>query len=162
MFDVDVEVAAKREARDRWLATDDEAAASVGPGAQFSDAWNERDRARVRATLANDLVVEDHRRAGMGRIDGADAYVDSVVALWQLAPDSRLDTVGSWIVVERYGAAHVARRSRRLAEGGAFESDYIVVSTAERGLTTRIEFFEIDAVDAALARFAELSGEERR
>ena len=154
VFDVDDELAAQREARRRWIATDPVAAASVGPLAEFIDAWNERDRTRVRATLANDLVVEDHRRTGMGRIDGADAYVDSIVALWRLAPDSQIET--SLFVVERYGAVGVGRRSGRLAEGGAFESDFIVMSAVECGLTTRIEMFEVDSLDAALARFGEL------
>ncbi len=154
-FDVDDEFTAKREARDRWLAIDPVAAAVVGAQARFIDAWNDCDRARVRATLADDLIVDDHRRTGMGRIDDVEVYVDSIVALWQLAPDARIES-WSWLAVEPHGGVFVGRRAGQLPEGGAFESEYLGVIIVRRGLTTRIEMFELDAVDAALARFAEL------
>jgi ketosteroid isomerase-like protein len=154
-FDVDDELAARREARDRWFAIDPVAAAVVGNQARFIDAWNDGDRARVRATLADDLIVDDHRRTGMGRIDDVEVYVDSIVALWQLAPDAGIES-WSWLAVEPHGMVFVGRRTGRLPEGGAFESEYLAVSIVRRGLVTRLEMFEVDAVDAALARFAEL------
>jgi len=154
-FDVAEELIARRAARDRWLAMDPVAAAVVGNQVCFIDAWNDGDRARVRATLADDLIVDDHRRTGMGRIDDVEVYVDSIVALWQLAPDARLET-WSWLAVEPHGAVFVVRRAGQLPDGGAFESEYLALTIIKRGLCTRLEMFELDAVDAALARFAEL------
>ena len=157
-FDVDNELVAKREARDRWLAIDPVAALVVRNQVRFNDAWNDCDRARVRATLADDLVVDDHRRTGIGRIEDVEVYVDSIVALWELAPDARLET-WPWLTVEPHGSVFVLRRSGRLPEGGAFESEYVGLIIITRGLCSRLEMFELDAVDAALARLAELRPE---
>jgi hypothetical protein len=154
-FDVDEEFTAKREARERWLAADPVAAAAMGPSARFIDAWNDGDRARMRAALADDLVVDDHRRTGLGRIDDVEVYLDSVLALWQLAPDSGIEC-WSWLALESHGTVFGTRRAGRLADGGTFESEYLVLAVPERGRIGRVEMFELDAVDAALARFAEL------
>src|SRR6185295_680228 len=48
------------------------------------------------------------------------------------------------------------RRRGTLAEGGAFANDYSQFFLASGGRFTRWELFEIDALDAALARFEEL------
>ncbi len=154
-FDLADEPAARREARDRWLAIDPVAAAVVGWQARFQDAWNACDRARVRAALADDLVVDDHRRTGMGRIDDVEVYVDSIAALWQLAPDARIEC-WSWLAVEPHGSVCVVRRAGQLPDGGAFESEFLGLHTVMHGRCTRLEIFELDAVDAALARLAEL------
>jgi hypothetical protein len=120
------------------------------------DAWNSRDRPRLRDRAADDLVLEDHRHAGLGRIEGADAYGDSVVALWELAPDQRLEIGWSWPAVDRHGFVVTARRAGTLASGGTFESEYLWLGVGSAGRFTRSEFFEIDALDTALARFEEL------
>src|SRR5439155_25910942 len=73
-FDVDDWRAATREAYARWFASDAVAAASVGPVFEFVEAMNEHDRTRVRAVLAADFVLDDHRPARLGVIEGADAY----------------------------------------------------------------------------------------
>ena len=76
--------------------------------------------------------------------------------LWELAPDQRLEIGWSWPAVDRHGFVVTARRVGTLPDGGAFESEYVVLSIGSGGRITRFEFFEIDALDAALARFAEL------
>ena len=148
--------AAQREAWTRWAAIDPAAAPWVELVNEFTDAWNGHDRARVRACLADDFVLEDHRHAGLGRIEGAEAYVDSVVVLWDLAPDQRVMVGWSWPVVERHGIVLTGRREGTLAEGGAFANDYVMLRFATGGRFTRWEHFEIAALDAALARFEEL------
>lgn len=48
-------------------------------------------------------------------------------------------------------------RCGTLRDGGELVGDFLVVAVVdERGLTTRVEVFEVDAADAALTRFAEL------
>lgn len=111
---------------------------------------------RSLAQSADDVVVEDHRHAGFRRIEGADAYVDSSVVLWELAPDQRLEVDWSWPAVDRHGFVVTARRVGTLADGGAFESEYVWLGLASGSRITRWEFFEIDDLDAALARFEEL------
>jgi hypothetical protein len=60
------------------------------------------------------------------------------------------------LALEHHGAVAVSRTFGTLPEGGDFEICGIVLATVERGLVTRIEMFELEGVDAALARFAEL------
>jgi hypothetical protein len=162
VFDLDDPRAAQREAWSRWIAADARAPVEVALLAEMLDAMNNRDRARWRAALADGLIVEDHRRTGMGRIEGADAYLDSVDVLWELAPASGAESGWFWPAYDRHVAVTVLRHSGTLVDGGAFQSDYLWLFTSARGHVTCIEYFEIDALDAALARFAELSGEERR
>ena len=40
--------------------------------------------------------------------------------------------------------------------GGEFESEYLFLCLVAQGRITRVEMFEIDALDAALARFEAL------
>src|SRR3989442_6089471 len=77
-FDVDDWRAASREVWARWSARDAVAAASVGPAFELIEAFNDRDRTRVRAVLADDFVLDDHRQARLGVIERADAYVESL------------------------------------------------------------------------------------
>ena len=109
----------------------------------------------MRAVLADDLVVDDRRRAGLGRVDGADAYVESIAVLWNLAPDIQVDgRVG--LALERHGLVSAGRDFGTLAEGGAFERQRVAVLIVAGGRITRFEMFDVEDVDAALARFAEL------
>ncbi len=151
--------AAQREAWKRWVAIDPVAAPWVEALTELVDAWNARDLSLLRARAADDLVPEDHRHAGLGRIKGADAYGDSLVVLWALAPDQRLEIGWSSPVVDRHGFVVAARRGGTLASGGAFESEYLWLGVGSPGRFTRSEFFEIVDLDAALARFAELRAE---
>jgi len=154
-FDPDDWGAATREACDRWLASDAAAAPVVRPVSEFFVAFSEHDRVRVRAVLADDLVVDDRRRAGLGRVDGADAYVESIAVLWNLAPDIQVDgRVG--LALERHGLVSAGRDFGTLAEGGAFERPRVAVLIVAGGRITRFEMFDVEDADAALARFAEL------
>ena len=153
LFDLDDWRAAHREARTRVIAADD--AAGLGPTFKIIDAWNAHDRAGIRPFIADDYVVEDHRRVSMGRIEGADAFLDSLAALWELAPDIQLDPLFT-IACERYGGVTLDRLYGTLREGGEFENLVTTLTTVACGRGTRIEFFEIGDVDAARARFTEL------
>ena len=156
-FDPDDMRAAWSEMWARWGAIDPTVVPVTTTLAEVIDSWNAKDPERLRAVFAEDLVVEDRRRAGIGRIDGRDAYVESVTALWALAPESLLEGGRYWLAMGPHGAVYATRRVGMVPDGGAFESDYFVLSMASGGCTTRLEFFEIDAADAALARFAELA-----
>ncbi|HVN84362.1 MAG TPA: nuclear transport factor 2 family protein [Candidatus Binatia bacterium] len=155
-LDPDDEGAAQREAWARWARIEPVAALWVELLTEFVNAWNARDLSWLRDRAADDLVIEDHRHAGLGRIKGADAYGGSLVALWALAPDQRLEIGWSWPAVDRHGFVVTARRVGTLASGGAFESEYLWLGVGSAGRVTRSEFFEIDELDSALARFEEL------
>ena len=54
-------------------------------------AWNAHDLDRLRAFLPADYVFHDRRRTGVGRLDGAEAYLASLAVLWELSSDVRID-----------------------------------------------------------------------
>jgi hypothetical protein len=156
MFDVDDPRAGQREAWARWAAIDPAAAPWTELLGAAVDGFEAHDRARLRTIFAADIVVEDHRRTGFGRIEGADAYLESLAPLWDLAPDHHAELGWFWPAVERHGVVTVLRRFGALADGGAFESEHLWLSTATGGRVTRLELFEMEDLDRALARLAEL------
>jgi hypothetical protein len=95
--------------------------------------------------------IEDHRHTGMGRLETADAYVESIVALWELAPETKVDAGWHWLAHDRHGGASILRRTGTLPDGGDFESEQLQLLIVARGRVTRMELFEMDALDAALA-----------
>ncbi|MGH7895781.1 MAG: nuclear transport factor 2 family protein, partial [Candidatus Binatia bacterium] len=139
----------------RWFARDAVAAASVGPLFECVEAFNDRDRTRGREVLADDLVVHDRRPARLGVIEGADAGAESWAALWDLAPDAQI-ALGSTLAYARHGSVGLARTFGTLRDGGTFENPTASVAIVANGRITRLELFEPEHVDAALARFAEL------
>jgi class 3 adenylate cyclase/tetratricopeptide (TPR) repeat protein len=159
LFDCDDARAAQREAWARWAAIDPVAAPWVALLTEIVDLWNTHDRARVRAMFADDIVVEDHRHTGLGRVEGADAYTDSIAVLWDLAPDQRIEFGWSWPAYDRHGAVVTLRREGTLADGGAFENDYLWLGLAKGGRFSRLELFEPEDLAAALARFEEIRAE---
>jgi class 3 adenylate cyclase/tetratricopeptide (TPR) repeat protein len=155
MFDAGDWRAASREGWNRWLARDAAAAAVMGPIFEFVEGWNDHDRARLRAVLEDDVVSHDRQLTGHGLVEGADAYLDVGTAVWALARDAQLE-LRSVLALDRHGGVGVSRTFGTLPEGGDFEIQNIDLVTVDRGRITRIENFEIDALDAALARFEEL------
>ena len=115
----------------------------------------------MRASLADDVVVNEHGLVGLGLVEGGDAYVESLAAFWRLVPDLRI-YAGFELAREGYGGVGAIRIVGTLPEGGAFEIPNVVVQIVARGRITRIESFEIEDVDAALARFAELKPDPLR
>jgi len=101
-------------------------------------------------------VYADHRRTGIGHLEGPDAHGESLVALWDLAPLTRVEAGWFWPAYGPHGAVTVVRRSGTLPEGGAFESEYLELFVQAGGRATRLELFALDDLDAALACFEEL------
>ncbi|HET9062300.1 MAG TPA: nuclear transport factor 2 family protein, partial [Candidatus Binatia bacterium] len=155
-FDADDIRGAQREAWARWAAIDPSVADITVQLGEVIDGWNEKDLQRLRAVFAEDIVVEDHRRTGTGRSEGREEYLRSVTALWELAPESRIDGGWFWLASAPHGGVYELRRRGTLPGGGELVSDDLVVFVSERGLVTRMELFEMDATDVALARFEEL------
>jgi len=166
LFDADEAPTVQREAWRRWAAIEPALADTLAMVAKATDAFNAQDRAGYRAQCADDLVVEDHRRIGMGhirrkplergRIEGGDAYVDSLVALWQLAAAVRVEHGWFWPAIAPNGSLHSVRRTGDVAGGGVFGSDYLMLALHAHGRFTRVELFELDDLDKALARFGDL------
>jgi len=156
LFGADDERAALREAWARWAAIEPEVAATVALVADLGDAWSARDRVRIRTLCAEALAYDDRRRTGIGRLDGGDAFVASLDALWQLAPATEVEFGRSWPACARHGGITVVRRFGTLPDGGPFESEYLELFVHAHGRATHLELFELEDLDRALARFAEL------
>ncbi len=62
----------------------------------------EHDLVRIRSAIPDDFVFDDHRRTGLGRVEGADAYVAAMAALFEQSPDAILEALYE-VAVERYG-----------------------------------------------------------
>ncbi len=148
VFDPEDTRAAQREAWARWSAIDPVAAPWTAMVGTIADGFNAHDRAGLRALVSDDVVVEDHGRTGIARIEGAAACIDGITALWGRSPDHRLELGWFWPMIERHGVLLTLRRSA--------ERDLLCLCTATGGRMTRLEMFELEDVDSALARLAEL------
>src|SRR5262249_20716847 len=110
---------------------------------------------RLRAAFADDFVLADHRPARLGGIEGADGWTESFAALWDLAPDVQM-ALTCQLAYAPYGSVGHGRVFGTLRDGGAFENPTVGGSSVADGRLARLELFEPEQVDAALARFAEL------
>jgi ketosteroid isomerase-like protein len=155
-FDLDDPRAAVREAWARWATIDPAAAPWVDLVGAIRDSYNANDWERLRALFADDIVIEDHRRTGFGRMEGVDVYLESVKVLWGLVSDQRVEMGWFWPAVERHGVVIAAGRFGTLKDGGAFESEFLSLWVVAGGRITWFEMFEVEDLDKALARLAEL------
>ena len=76
--------------------------------------------------------------------------------LWDLAAATRVELGWFWPACDRHGALYTISRSGDVTGGGALESDYLMLIRHARGRMTRVELFELEQLDAALARFEAL------
>jgi ketosteroid isomerase-like protein len=102
-------------------------------------------------------VLDDQRQIGFGVMDDPGAYAKSVSALRELASEVRIDTPFR-VALEPHGVVSVVQVWGRDTQGGAFERTHLVLMTVDAGRVTRIEFFEPDQTERAVARLAELRG----
>jgi hypothetical protein len=156
IFDPSDRAAASEELFERWVRQgfDGFPRATL----EFFRAWNRHDRVRMQALLPGDYVFHDHRRTGIGRIEGVAPYLDSLTALWELSPDVRLEMLYE---VRRAPNAFlgVLRWFGTNAEAGEFEAVFLGVTRIQDERQVGTDLFEIDEMDTALARFEELSAQ---
>lgn len=114
-----------------------------------------RDLARLRTAFPDDFFFHDHRRTGLGRLDGADACLASVAALQELAPDVMVGQPLYHLADEPYGTLSIAHSFGTLANGGAFESVYVMITLYGPDGVAGVELFELDDLETAKARWAE-------
>lgn len=153
-FDVDDVDAAFAELENRYLAG--EAAAHAKTWSAVTRSYAGVNRHEILGITPNSVFI-DHRAALTSEQEDLGAYVPAV---WDLMPDigvyieavHRLSDTGAVIT-------HVARG----ASQDGFEAEWrtINVGTVEGDLVNRIEVFDETDLDAALARFDELTGEEQ-
>jgi ketosteroid isomerase-like protein len=115
---------------------------------------NARDIERVRAVLPDDFILNDHRHAGLGRLDRED-YLASLAALFEQAPDVITETLYH-VAVEQHGILVVAHHFGTLQAGGEFEQVYVRMALFRGGQVAAVEMFEPEDLGRARARFEEL------
>jgi class 3 adenylate cyclase/tetratricopeptide (TPR) repeat protein len=159
MFEVEDRKAALAEAHARFFA--DEGASTPDANratATLAAAIEARDWVAYRAQLADDFRMRDHRRPALLSEQGPDEYVASLAALAELAPDVRPEMFGvpAW---SQHGSVMLLRAEGTAADGGPFENLFALVHAIDTksGRSVALELFDIDDIDSALARFAELS-----
>ncbi|HTL84705.1 MAG TPA: nuclear transport factor 2 family protein [Acidimicrobiia bacterium] len=153
-FDPDDRRAAFDEALQRFRAG--EAApyvATLDAIRRYGEAFGARDLVALRSAIADDFVFHDHRVNRLGRVDGADTYIQSVETLHGLAPEVIAETL-ALVAIDHHGRVGRTRIRGEDVGGGAFESEYYGVFIVTAGKVARYEFF--DSEDSAMARFAEL------
>lgn len=153
-FDADDIDAAFEELDARYLA---------GEAADHADTWSVILRAlhafngHELPTTTPDWVNVDHRR---GRAFSPGELVPYIRATWELAPQAKfyINTVHR---LSNFGA--VFTQSSRGASQDGFDLEWLEVNvlTVSGGLIDRIETFDQEDLDAALARFDELTGKDQ-
>jgi hypothetical protein len=158
VFDEDDLDAAYDELDARYMA---------GEGAPFAEsltcwrqvltATNSGDNAAVLSSLSPDLVAV-FRGSLMAPPLDREGYVAAIAEGRKLVPD-RCIRVMEMLRVRRSGAVAALESSGHDLEGGAivWKSVLVVIAHPETALIERIEFFDPEDVDAALARFEELT-----
>ncbi len=115
-------------------------------------AWNAHDPARLLEVLPPEFYIDDRRRTGVGVIRGAKAWVDSLVAIWDLSADIHVESL--FTIAEGPSALlFVCRWAGRYAEGSEFAAVYLAIALRRDGLLAGLELFEPEDAEIAHARF---------
>jgi hypothetical protein len=154
-FDLEDRNAAFAEADARFVAGEGAAVGGQAPVQALSVAILRYDWEALRACLADDLVVEDHRTLGLSTLR-RDDWIASLRALTELAPDWGAEAVRilAW---NRHGRVGVGRMSGTMPDGGGpFEALLVTVFVTDGDRIQHFELFDAAEFDRALTRFAEL------
>ena len=116
----------------------------------------DRDLGRLAKVLPEHVVFHDHRRTGIGRIEGAAVYIASVAALFEQIQQFDSETL-YWVGIEPHASLAVARTAGTLVIGGGeFESIFARLVHHDAGGIRAIELYELDDLARARARFEKL------
>jgi hypothetical protein len=160
-FDLDDRRAASAEMAERF-ARGGEAPRAFAARFAVMRGLLEHDLAPLRALLPEDFVLDDHRHTGLGRIEGAAAFIASLAALFDQSSDLVLEGLYT-IASAEHGMLEMAHMFGTLAaSGGDFESVYLRLFAFEGDRVVAMELFEPDDLDAARARFESLRPDPSR
>jgi len=136
--------------------TDEEALALVR---ELNDramrAWDAADWEAYRGLHTEDLVVVDHRPASLGSIQGRETYLDATRVMREM-----FVAANTGIVEQHRLFAHgsVAQTSITCVSDTGLEVavETVTLNTIRDGRMDRIEFFPVEQLEEALARFDDL------
>ncbi len=154
-FDANDRRAASVEMSERWLRSDEAPPAAVAGAAAMRGLF-EHDLAGLSAALPDDFFVDDHRHFGMGRVEGAAAFVHSFAALFEQSADLVLECLYT-VAAANHATLDVAHMFGTVAAtGGEFESVYVRLLVYRDDRAVGLELFDIEDLAAARARFEAL------
>ncbi|MGJ8668753.1 MAG: nuclear transport factor 2 family protein [Oceanococcus sp.] len=106
--------------------------------------------------IAPDAKGVDHRLTGHGEVEN---YAQTYVASWKNLSRDRKFSIDDVLAFNHDGILRAVTEKGTWQEtGGTFENEFLFLSTfGADGRGNRSEFFDIDKVDEALARFEELT-----
>jgi ketosteroid isomerase-like protein len=153
--------AAYAELDARYAAAEAAPYAGVTAGMQeFKRAFSQRDWKALAARCAPDIVVHDRRLLGWHTLHGPDAYVEALRQLVDLAPDTKLRIDHTDICAAGYLVVTVWEGSHH---GGAYEAPSLMVAELDdAGRIRRFDQYDLDRLEEARARFAELRSDPLR
>lgn len=122
-------------------------------------ALNRADWDELRSLCSDDLVVADHRPASLGELDGADRYVEAVRQLRDVIPDIYSYVAEVHALTEVGGVVDFVTRGTSI-DGSSVELLFKAVALYDSGRASRIEFFPVDQLDDALARWEALNASQ--
>jgi ketosteroid isomerase-like protein len=132
-----------------------ERGATVTLIARYLQAYRDRDWERMAQLWAPDALLEDHRPAGRGVVEGVDGIVQAIRGLVELAADAR--THAREFLELRDGAALYRHEvSGHDATGGAIALEMLIAAKVVDGRFARAEMFALTGESAARRRFAAL------
>ena len=122
---------------------------------RFRNGFNNRDWDKLRAVLAEDLVVSDRRPASLGEMRGPDAWIDAIKVLIDLVPTLRTEVFAYRTMTSDGFVAQMLNQG--LSEDGAsVETSFIAVVQIRGSVISHWAHFPVEDLDAALAHFVEL------
>ncbi len=155
-FNVDDRRAANDELQARYAAGEGR---EVLPPVAFDylQAIKEHDLESARALVADDCVLDDRRRVGLGGIEGRESWVNTLATVWAQAPDAVIETIRH-VAVEPHGFVAVVRLAGTVASGdmGAFESFFVSLTAYRDGKVALGVMYELEELDVAVRRLEEL------
>jgi class 3 adenylate cyclase/tetratricopeptide (TPR) repeat protein len=104
----------------------------------------------------DDIVLVDHRPAGLWTLQGRDAVRDASIGLGDLSADLRWRVIDILGLTERFALVDLVAEGHD-AGGGHVQIRVVALrDCGDSGLIQRSELYEVDQIDEALARFDEL------
>ncbi len=120
-----------------------------------------RDYDHLSEVVTEDCYIVDHRALGYDDALGRDACIRDMRAAFDASPSIRLEFDEVIAAADRVAVTRVAFRGRGV-KAGELETGYIAVSLVDHGLLAGLEYYELNHLPSAIARYAELGGTRDR
>jgi ketosteroid isomerase-like protein len=154
VFEIDDRVAAFEEAYARFIAGEGAGSAALEQGFAFARALNRQNFDDLRATFHDEFAFADHRPTGVLPAGDADGYVNLMRTLADLASEYAFERSRHLAWDERR-ALTLGQGRGTSVDGATFVNMAYVLTVLDdsNGLIRLLEFYDVDDLDRARARF---------